>query len=188
MHGIPHIISRHAVAVVLITVAQAGLIVAGSVGTGILLRKKDEGTWSRPSACGLTGVSCGMLVGASLKDLVVFINTDEALDALMSKQGLELGGRAEVTLGHYGRSAGLDINMGHHSIGMTYTVAFSKGAFVGFSVQGAVIGSRNAINMYFYGKEVSPEEILMDENAIDFPVKWMCLMDEVYAKLMALTC
>lgn len=129
-----------------------------------------------------------MQAGASLKDLIVFINTHEALDALMSKQGLELGGQAEVTLGHHGRSFGLDVNMSHQGVGMTYTVAYSKGAFVGLSVQGAVIGSRNAINMYFYGKEVSPEAILMDEGAVEFPVKWMCLMDEVYAKLMALTC
>ena len=188
VHGIPHMVSRHAVAVVLITVAQAGLIVAGYVGTGILLRKRDDGTWSRPSACGLTGFGCGMLAGASLKDLIVFINSQEGLDALMSVQGLELGGEAEVTLGHYGRSAGLDINVGHQSIAMTYTLAYSKGAFVGLSVQGAVIGARNAINMYFYGKEVSPEQILLDEDAVDFPIKWMGLMDEVYAKLMALTC
>ena len=188
LRGIPFGLAENAVAVVIITVAQAGLVFSGSLGTGILMRKKKDGlTWSKPSACGLTGFGWGPQAGVSVKDLIVFINHEAGVEALLSETGLEVGGRAEVTLGPFGRAAGLDMNMSPDGHGMTYAIAFSKGAFLGVSMQGAVIGARQAINMYFYGKEVTTREILMDEDALDFPSKWASLMDEVYAKLIYLT-
>lgn len=187
VRGIPFGLAEHAVAVVIITVAQAGFVVSGSIGTGILMRKKKDGlTWSNPSACGLTGFGLGPQVGASVKHLIVFINHEAGLEALLSETGLEVGGRAELTLG-YGRGAGMDMNISPDGRGMTYTIAFSQGAFLGVSMQGAVVGARQAINMYFYGKDATTREILMDENAVEFPSKWMSLMDEVYAKLIYFT-
>ena len=191
VRGIPFGLAEHAVAVVIITVAQAGFCLTGSIGTGILMRKnKEDGlTWSHPSACGLTGLGWGPQFGASLKHLIVFINHETALEALLSENGLEVGGQAELTLGPFGRSAGLDMNISptNGNYGMTYTIAFSQGAFLGLSMQGAVVGARQAINMYFYGKETTTRDIVMNEKAVTFPPQWRSLMDEVYAKLIYLT-
>ena len=90
--GIPFSLAKHAIAVVIVTVAQVGFVFSGSIGTGILMRKKKDGlTWSNPSACGLTGFGWGPQDGASLKDLIVFINHKAGSEALLSETGLEVG-------------------------------------------------------------------------------------------------
>lgn len=170
---------------VLLTVAQVGFLVTGSVGTGILLRKKPaDGIWSHPSACGLVGCGYGLLAGASYKHMIVFIEGNHGLDAVTSETGLQVGAQAEASLGPFGRTLALDFNVSNRGAGISHAVAFSKGAFVGVSAQGAVVGARLAANRKFYGVDVTPRQILMDDHAVTFPREWRCLMDEVYAKLI----
>lgn len=190
-HGIPKEWAQEATAVVLLTVAQVGFLLTGSVGTGIILRKKaymDGGTgWSHPSACGLCGCGYGLLAGASLKNLIVFIKGEDGLNAVTSEHGLTLGGQAEATLGPFGRTVEFDVNLSNRGAGTSYAVAFSKGAFLGVSAQGAVVGARLAANQKFYGKDVTPRQILMDDEAVSIPAESIEIMDQVYAKLIALT-
>lgn len=186
-HGIPREVAQSATAVALLSVVQAGFLVAGSAGTGILLRKKTDGTWSHPSACGLVGCGYGLLVGASVKHVLVFIHGQDGLNAVTSETGLTVGGQAEATLGPFGRTVELDVNVSNRGAGTSHAVAFSKGAFVGVSVQGAVVGARLAANAKFYGIDVTPRQILLDDDAVRMPHEWRPLMDEVYAKLIALT-
>lgn len=41
--------------IILMSVVEAGFIFSGNLGTGILMAKKEDGSWSAPSAIGLTG-------------------------------------------------------------------------------------------------------------------------------------
>jgi SH3 domain-containing YSC84-like protein 1 len=43
------------VGIILISVIEAGFIFSGNIGTGIVLAQKADGSWSAPSAIGLTG-------------------------------------------------------------------------------------------------------------------------------------
>ena len=93
--------------------------------------------------------------------------------------------QAEATLGPFGRTIELDVNLSNRGAGTSHAVAFSQGAFVGVSAQGAVVGARLAGK--FYGVDVTPRQILLDEHAVRIPHEWRPLMDDVYAKLIALT-
>ena len=39
--------------------------------------------------------------------------------------------------------------------------ALTKGVFAGVSLEGAVVGTRGALNKAYYGKEVSPTDVLI---------------------------
>jgi len=54
---------------------QLGFIFSGNVGTGIVMLKSPDGTFNQapPCAVGLTGVGFGLLAGASVKDVVMFL-------------------------------------------------------------------------------------------------------------------
>lgn len=186
-HGIPREIAQNATAVAILTVAHGGFIVSGSIGTGILMRKKEDGTWSHPSACGLLGAGYGLLAGISVKQMIVFVQGNHGLQAITSEAGLQVGGCAEATLGFFGRTFELDVNLSNRGAGSSHAIAFSKGALVGVSAQGAVVGARLAANHKFYGVDVTPRQILLDDHAVSIPHQWRPLMDEVYAKLIALT-
>jgi hypothetical protein len=64
-------------------------------------------------------------------------------------------------------------------------VALSKGAFLGVKMEGAVVGARNRVNTSFYGREVSPLEILT-KNTVDIPSDKKTLMNEIHHKLKLL--
>jgi Las17-binding protein actin regulator len=94
--------------------------------------------------------------------------------------GFKLGGQAELTLGTLGRNADLSINASGQGVGATVAISFTKGAFGGIALEGAVIGSRTSVNKTFYKQSYTPIQILY-EDTIKLPEG--TLMPEVYAKL-----
>ncbi|KAL7579693.1 hypothetical protein ACA910_021839 [Epithemia clementina (nom. ined.)] len=173
---------------VLLTVLEAGFIFSGNVGTGIILAKKPDnsGGWSVPCACGLTGVGWGFLVGASMKDIFIFLMNEESLESVLAETGLKLGAQAEVTLGPFGRTAKFDVNVSGRGVGGSVAIAFSRGAFLGLNIEGAVVGARNTINTSFYGTDESPRNIVLNER-VSMPQDKVTVMDEVYRKLTTLS-
>lgn len=55
-NGVPKDLFEKCKGIVLLSAIEAGFVFTGNVGTGILMAKKDDGSWSVPSALGLTGV------------------------------------------------------------------------------------------------------------------------------------
>ena len=62
--GIPKNLFQKAIGICVVSVVEAGFIFSGNVGTGILIRKNPDGSWSNPCAMGLTGVGWGAIFGA----------------------------------------------------------------------------------------------------------------------------
>lgn len=79
-----------------------------------------------------------------------------------------------------GRTADISINLSDTGVGATVAVAFSKGLFGGISIEGAAVGSRSAVNAHFYKKNLTPLQILY-ENDAELPEG--SLMPEIYKKL-----
>jgi lipid-binding SYLF domain-containing protein len=188
-NGVPeNLLNEDLKGIILISVVEVGFIFSGNVGTGIVMsRDSFTPTWSTPCAVGLTGIGVGLLVGESVKDLMIFIYSHAALDAVSSESGLKMGGQAELTLGNFGRSGQVNCDMRSRGVGETLVVAFSKGAFVGLSVEGSVVGARHAINERFYGKPCTPHDIMMQKDRDNLPEGKMALIREVYDKLNKLS-
>jgi lipid-binding SYLF domain-containing protein len=189
---IPKKLFTACVGVVLISVVEVGFFFSGSVGTGIILKRNTNAVagsneWSYPVACGLGGMGWGLLIGGSVKDLIVFIFDDETLKTMAyDKVGLKLGGQLEATFGNVGRSTHLEFTVSEKGIGNTISYAFSKGVFLGLSVEGAVIGARHKINQTFYkSNTILPDDIFV--GGFDIPSIGETQLQEVYAKLGLLT-
>ena len=94
--------------------------------------------------------------------------------------GFKFGGQAELTLGTLGRNAELTLNASDQGVGATIAISFTKGAFGGIALEGAIVGCRNSVNKAFYKQSYTPMQILY-EDVIELPEG--TLMPEVYDKL-----
>lgn len=180
-NGVPkQLFEKDIKGVALMSTIEAGFIFSGNVGTGILLARDENGKWSAPSALGLGGVGWGFIVGASIKDIIVFIFDEGTVSAMAGDTGLKFGGQGELTGGPFGRTAELSLNASNTGLGATCSVAFTKGFFGGISLEGAVVGPRSAVNEQFYGASASPSQIVF-EGVVTVPDG--TLIKEVYEKL-----
>lgn len=62
-----------------------------------------------------------------------------------------------------GRSGSIDLNFGDGGCAATYTYSHSRGLYVGAALEGCVIISRSDVNHRFYGRVVTPSELLRGE-------------------------
>jgi hypothetical protein len=87
----------------------------------------------------------------------------------------------ELTLG-IGRTAKGDFDFSGRGVGVPISIAYTKGVFGGFNLEGSVVGARHKVNTAFYGKECSPRDILV-EGRCTVPEGKVTLLSEVYEKL-----
>lgn len=163
-----------------LTIVEAGFVFSGNVGTGIVMSRKKNGSWSPPSALGVTGIGWGFIMGASLKNIVYLIYDEQTLKSLSGDAGFKIGTQVESSLGNWGRTAEATTMVTNKGIGVDVCLSYSRGAFGGISVEGALLNPRPKVNEKFYGKKAKPSEILF-EAAVEMPDG--TLMPEVYAKL-----
>lgn len=80
---------------------RTGLWVSGAGGSGVLIARKEDGSWSPPSGIMLHTAGLGFLVGVDIYDCVVVINNRKALDAF-TKIRATLGGEISAVAGPVG--------------------------------------------------------------------------------------
>mmetsp|Transcript_69682 Transcript_69682/g.105250 ORF Transcript_69682/g.105250 Transcript_69682/m.105250 type:complete len:260 (-) Transcript_69682:82-861(-) len=183
--GVPKDLFAKCVGILMLSVVEAGFVFSGSVGTGILLKKNEDGSWSKPCAMGLAGVGWGFLVGAAAKDIMVFIFDQNSLNGMLGDAGARIGGQLNLTLGPFGRNYEGGIGISTSGATGTFSIAFSKGAFISLSVEGAVISPRGTANDGFYGKVTTPNSIIMQDD-VELPAGRPTLIQSVYDSLAKL--
>lgn len=166
--GIPRDFLSYARGVVLVSTIEAGFIFSGNVGTGVIMARDDTGEWSPPSALAMGGVGFGFLFGANVKDILILLMDDAALNALSGEAQVKLGGDLNLTVGPVGREMEGSFNFSNRGVGITLTYCMSKGIFAGAGLQGAILGARSKENQKFYGVKASPRAILK-EGAVAIP-------------------
>jgi len=153
--GIPQAVLKDARGLGLMTVIKAGFGFSGRGGKGVVVARTKNG-WSGPSAIGTGGVGFGLQIGAEVTEFVFILNTDAAVQAFSRDVNVTLGGDISVAAGPLGRNA----EAGIMPLAAVYTYSRSQGLFAGVSLEGTVIGTRNDANAEYYGRRVTPEEIL----------------------------
>jgi SH3 domain-containing YSC84-like protein 1 len=137
---------------------RAAFIVGGSGGSGVLLARDEKGgQWRGPAFYTLGGASFGFQAGADAAEVIILAMTERGVSKLLSSQ-VKLGGDISVTAGPVGvgaaaATAGLSADL------ISYSLA--KGLYGGFSVDGSVAGVRDSLNRAYYGKPVTPTDILI---------------------------
>ena len=137
---------------------RAAFIVGASGGSGVLVARDSVGApWRGPAFYTLGGASFGFQAGADAAEVIILAMTERGVTKLLSPQ-VKLGADISVAMGPVGAgasaaTAGLSADL------VAYSIA--KGLYGGFSVDGSVVGVRSSLNQAYYGKEVSPTDILI---------------------------
>jgi len=160
---IPVEVIKNAKGLAVFTVVKAGFVWSGRVGSGLVIARLEDGSWSAPSSINIGGVGFGMQVGADVTDFVIVLNTPEAVKAFSHGENLTLGGNLSVSAGPVGMGGEVSGSVVERAALWSYSK--SKGLFAGISVEGTVIIERKDANKKFYGQDVTATQILAGEVA-----------------------
>ncbi|TMW55688.1 hypothetical protein Poli38472_010570 [Pythium oligandrum] len=174
--SIPVAFLKRAHGLAFLTVIKAGLLISAKVGTGVVIAKLPDGSWSAPSAIGTAGISGGFEAGGEIVEFMIVLGSTGAVKVFHRTQ-VSIGGGLSVAVGPYGRDASAQAAAGRGGINANYSYSHSRGLFVGVSLEGAVVTCRSDVNSNFYGRQFTPEEIL--SGTAPRPRAAQCLYDAI---------
>ena len=155
---IPTQVIKNAKALAIFTTMRTGLWMSGASGSGVLIARKDDGSWSPPSGIMLHTAGLGFMVGIDIYDCVVVINSEKALEAFY-KVRCTLGSEVSVAAGPIGAGGVLDTEV-HKRQAPIFTYMKSRGFYAGVQIDGTIIIERTDENERFYGQRIGAKEIL----------------------------
>ncbi|KAG9314700.1 Las1-like-domain-containing protein [Chiua virens] len=156
---IPRNVLEHAKGFAIFTVFKAGFLFSARGGTGIVIARLPNGSWSAPSAIGTGGVGVGGQVGAEMTDFLIVLNS--AATSFMSAGSLTLGGNMSVAVGPLGRNGEAIGSLNSSGkVAAMYSYSKTRGLFGGVSIEGSVIVERQDANVLAYHKDVTVRMLL----------------------------
>lgn len=147
---------------------RAGLHVSGAIGSGVLIARLPDGSWSPPSGILVQTLGVGFNMGIDIYDCVVVINNHSALQAF-SKLRVTLGAQVSAAVGPLGVGGSLDANVDPRKTdprgaavdrSPCYTYMKSRGLYAGVQIDGTFIIARNDENARLYGERLPVSDIL----------------------------
>jgi lipid-binding SYLF domain-containing protein len=136
-------------------VIKGGFIFGGSGGTGIfVVRDEKTGDWSQPAFYSIGSATVGLQIGGEASQIIVMVMSKKAVDSLLTSS-LKFGGDTSVALGPIGFGAKQTI------IADFVSFAKSQGLYAGINLEGSIVNVRDALNSAYYGKQVTPVDILI---------------------------
>ncbi|CEP61757.1 Lsb3p LALA0_S03e10286g [Lachancea lanzarotensis] len=157
---IPPEILRRAKGLAVITVLKAGFLFSGRAGSGVIVARLRDGSWSAPSAVALAGAGAGGLIGVELTDFVFILNTEDAVKSFSEFGTITLGGNMSMAAGPLGRNAEVAASASLGGVAAVFSYSKTKGIFAGVSVEGSVIVERREANRKIYGDNCKAKMIL----------------------------
>jgi len=130
--------------------------VSGGSGAFVAYDAKAK-KWGGPAFYTIGEASFGLQAGADAAEVVLVALTERGMTALLATSA-KLGADVGVALGPVG--AGAEAATANLSADII-SYSRAKGLYAGISVEGAVVATRDALNKAYYGKEVSPTDILV---------------------------
>jgi lipid-binding SYLF domain-containing protein len=152
---IPPEVLRRAKGFAVFRIVDVALLASGKGGNGVVVTRTGNG-WSGPAFVTLGGAGIGAQIGAKVKDLVLVLNSQKAVDSF-THGDVKLGANLSTSAGPANASAEAQTMFNTIDI---FSYAAGEGVFAGASLQGSVIAPNGDENQNFYGKKVSPDDIL----------------------------
>lgn len=156
--GLVDLASRAKAIIIVPSLIRAAFFVGGRGGNAVMLVRDAHGGWSPPAFYTVGGLSFGLQFGGNTSEIVIAVMTEKGLNAVLDRQ-VTLGGDAGIAVGELGKGVNAATGLGLKSD--MYAFARSEGLYVGFSLEGSVIAPRHTWNREFYGRNVTPRQILV---------------------------
>ncbi len=138
---------------------KGGFILGAEGGSGVLLVRGADGTWSAPAFYTLAAGSIGLQIGAQLSEAVFTVMTDSAVEALL-KSEFKLGADASVAMGPLG--AGIEASSTTNVGADIYAFSRAVGLFGGGALEGGKIISRRELNDDYYGAPAPARAVVIE--------------------------
>ena len=178
---LPTALLRHLSGIAILPdVKKVGFIIAGQRGSGVLLVKGEDGTWSRPLFLTLTGGSVGFQAGIQSADIILFFRTRDSVDRTLRGK-FTLGVDASLSAGSVGRDAGAVTDQDLKA--EIYSYARSRGIFAGLSAQGASLDVDYEANSDYYGKQIANAQAVLSVSDLPDPASGVELRTAISQKL-----
>jgi len=141
-------------------VLKGGFFLGGSGGTGVLLvRNETSGNWSDPAFYTVGSVTFGLQFGGEAAEVIMVAESRKAVDSLLSSS-VKLGGDVSVAIGPIGGGAKGSVTIPEVRADFV-SFSRSKGLYGGLNLEGSVLQVRDSLNNAYYGKVVTPGDILL---------------------------
>jgi lipid-binding SYLF domain-containing protein len=140
---------------------KAGFFVGGEGGQALLMTRGPD-SWSDPAFYTVASASFGLQIGAQESEMIMFIMSEKALQALM-RDDFKIGanaGLAVATLGSTVEGA-TTANVGADIV----VWASSSGAYAGISLDGTLVTPRHEDDASYYGRSVTSSDIVVRRTA-----------------------
>ena len=157
---VPSTILSLAKGVAFITIIKVGIMVTARYGTGIVLSRLPDNTWSPPSAIVMTGLGWGIQMGTEISDVMLVLTSDSAVEAFKSTGQLTIGAELGVSVGPVGKSLETDVTLGNKGAAHAFSYGFSHGLYAGVSLEACGIAQYKSVNRAFYGERAHASALL----------------------------
>ncbi|EXJ93177.1 hypothetical protein A1O3_01734 [Capronia epimyces CBS 606.96] len=157
---IPPQILANAKGLAVLTVLKAGFLGSGRFGSGIVVARLADGTWSAPSAIATAGGGFGGQIGFELTDFVFILNDYNAVRTFAQSASVTLGGNVSIAAGPVGRNAEAAGAASTKGVAGIFAYSKTKGLFAGVSLEGSVLIERRDANEKMYNGRVTAAQLL----------------------------
>jgi len=158
LNSVPKAVLQHARGLAVFQVIKAGFVFSGKAGSGLVIARLPDGSWSAPSCIATGGLGWGLQIGADITDFVIVLNSEDAVRAFSMGGNMTIGGNISATAGPIGTGGAVQASLAHPAPMFSYSK--SKGLFAGLSLEGTVLVERKDANRDFYGSPVPARDIL----------------------------
>lgn len=144
----------------ILTVLKAGFLGSARFGSGLVVARLPDGSWSAPSAIMTAGGGFGGQIGFELTDFVFILNDARAVKTFSQQGSITLGGNVSIAAGPIGRNAEAAGAASLKSVAGIFSYSRTKGLFAGVSLEGSAIVERRDANEKLYGQRLTAAQLL----------------------------
>lgn len=143
-------------------VTQAGFIVAGQRGHGVISCRQRSGDFSNapPAVYTLSAASIGLQAGAAQRSVVLLFTTQQSVRAVLDSL-VKLGSQVAVSAG----PTGYDRNVNSAAPVVAYGIA-RKGLYAGLNLGGGKVVFDDDANTAVYGPNPEPRTVLLQTDHV----------------------
>lgn len=109
-------------------VLKAGFVFSGKAGSGLVIARLPDGSWSAPSCIATGGLGWGLQIGADITDFVVVLNSEDAVRAFSMGGNVTIGGNISASAGPIGTGGSVQASL--VSPAPMFSYSKSKGASI----------------------------------------------------------
>jgi SH3 domain-containing YSC84-like protein 1 len=93
----------------------------GKAGSGIVIARLPDGSWSAPSCIATGGLGWGPSIGADITDFVIVLNSEDAVRAFSIGGNFTIGGSISASAGPIGTGGSLQASLAHPAPMFSYS-------------------------------------------------------------------